>query len=107
MANLENVGRRSASQSATSGVKLILRFMRSHIWLTILIVAALLSLWEIAVKNKWISALLFPAPSTILARLWLLLSNGELLANLGQTLARMGVDDPYMRNDAGQPHSNR
>jgi ABC-type nitrate/sulfonate/bicarbonate transport system permease component len=89
MANLENVGRRSASQSAASRLKSIPRFLRSNIWLTILIVAAVLAAWEVATQNKWISALLFPAPSTIAARLFKLLGSGELLTNLGVTLARM------------------
>jgi ABC-type nitrate/sulfonate/bicarbonate transport system permease component len=91
MENLENVGRRSASESPGSNLKSVLRFMRWHIWLPILVIAVLLGLWEIAVRNKWLSALLFPAPSTIFARLLVLLNSGELLINLGQTLARMLV----------------
>ena len=51
----------------------------------------MLGFWEVAAQNRWISALLFPAPTAIFARFLVVLGSAELLANLGETLARMVI----------------
>jgi NitT/TauT family transport system permease protein len=57
-------------------------------WLPGVILVLVLSLWEIAVQSKWISALLFPAPSFIGARLAQLIASGELIGHVQVTLLR-------------------
>jgi NitT/TauT family transport system permease protein len=58
-------------------------------WLSPVVVVLLLGAWETGVRSGGISALLTPAPSTILQELATLLGNGVMLTNLGATLLRL------------------
>jgi NitT/TauT family transport system permease protein len=50
----------------------------------------LLSAWEIASSQRWINPLFFPAPSAIGKTVLKQIANGEILVNVGATLARAG-----------------
>ena len=50
----------------------------------------LLSAWEIASNQRWINPLFFPAPSAIGKTVLKQLGSGEILVNVGATLARAG-----------------
>jgi NitT/TauT family transport system permease protein len=60
-------------------------------WAAPLLALGLLALWEAASRRGGLSPLFFPAPTRILARLWLLVENGELFLHFGATLSRMLV----------------
>ncbi len=59
-------------------------------WLPALILLALLASWEISVYLGWISALFFPAPTTIAQTFGKQLINGKLLEALWATFGRLG-----------------
>jgi NitT/TauT family transport system permease protein len=58
-------------------------------WLSALIAVAILLFWEWQVRRGGLSALFFPAPSTIIITLKKLFTNGEMTKNLGATLSRV------------------
>ena len=60
-------------------------------WLPPLMFVLLLASWELSVARGWISALFFPAPTTILRAFIEQLGNGELLAALWTTFGRLLV----------------
>jgi len=64
-------------------------WFRLEWWLPALIAALILLFWEWQVKIGGLSALFFPAPSTIIITLKKLLTNGEMTKNLGATLFRV------------------
>lgn len=64
-------------------------FGRSEQWLPPGILLALLASWEISVYLGWISALFFPAPTTIARAFGEQLMNGELLEALWATFGRL------------------
>jgi NitT/TauT family transport system permease protein len=65
------------------------RALRREWWLPLLVIVLVLAVWEWQVRTGGMSALFFPAPSTIIQTLVRLLVEGELLAHLGATLARL------------------
>lgn len=91
MANLEDVRRRSPRRTIALSLKSRPRLTRFAVWLPAIVFLLLLLAWEIAARNGRLSALLFPAPTVIGARLVRLLGNGELLNDLGVTGLRMGI----------------
>ncbi|SHE29871.1 NitT/TauT family transport system permease protein [Acidocella aminolytica 101 = DSM 11237] len=52
---------------------------------------ALLILWEITVDLGWTNPIFLPAPSTIIATMWDMSVNGNLLPNTGVSIARVAV----------------
>lgn len=60
-------------------------------FLPVLLLGAAFTAWEIATRGGWISALFYPAPSTIARTLWDLAREGELTANLAVSLARIAT----------------
>lgn len=60
-------------------------------WLSLLILGGVLATWELAVHRRWVDALFFPAPSTIVRALGQALRDGTLVTALAATLARLGV----------------
>jgi ABC-type nitrate/sulfonate/bicarbonate transport system permease component len=55
----------------------------------IVIIAAILAVWEIAVTTGWMDADILPPPSTVIVTLGGLLGNATFLANAGDTLLRV------------------
>jgi ABC-type nitrate/sulfonate/bicarbonate transport system permease component len=51
----------------------------------------LILLWEIAVRQRWISPLFLPAPSSVVEALWDLAVNGTLWLHLKASLMRLAV----------------
>lgn len=90
MAYLEYLRRRSTKESVGSelGVSSPLQ-PRLERWLPILIVAALLIVWEWQSRVGGLSTLFFPAPSVIADALLKTSISGELLTNTGITLIRV------------------
>jgi ABC-type nitrate/sulfonate/bicarbonate transport system permease component len=60
-------------------------------WASGLLIAAGLAAWELAARAGWISALFFPAPSSIAGTLAAWIVSGELAVNLAATLSRFGA----------------
>lgn len=60
-------------------------------WLSVIIVITALLCWEWLVKQGHISALFFPAPTTIAHTLGVWGINGKLTLHLAATLARLGM----------------
>jgi NitT/TauT family transport system permease protein len=71
-----------------TGLKTGLRLER---WLPAAIVAGVLAVWEWRVHAGGLSALFFPAPSTIALTLVRLLGSGELASHLSATLSRLSL----------------
>ena len=65
--------------------------IRYEKWAHLLVIFALLSVWEALVATGVVSALFFPAPTTILVQTYKLLLNGELLVHLKATLGRIAI----------------
>jgi ABC-type nitrate/sulfonate/bicarbonate transport system permease component len=86
MAHLEDAGRRSEKDLVDTRLK---KGFRLEWWLPAVIVAVALTVWEWQVRSGGLSALFFPAPSTIARTLTRLLTNGELAVNVGATLSRL------------------
>jgi len=58
-------------------------------WAPPAITVTLLAAWEIAGQRGWASALFFPAPSIVFAKLGALVASGELALHFSVTLSRM------------------
>jgi ABC-type nitrate/sulfonate/bicarbonate transport system permease component len=86
MAHLEDARRRSEKELVDTRLK---KGLRLEWWLPAVIVAVALTVWEWQVRSGGLSALFFPAPSTIARTLIRLLTNGELAVNVGATLSRL------------------
>jgi ABC-type nitrate/sulfonate/bicarbonate transport system permease component len=86
MAHLEDAGRRGEKELVDTRLK---KGLRLEWWLPAVIVAVALTVWEWQVRSGGLSALFFPAPSTIGRTLIRLLTNGELAVNVGATLSRL------------------
>ena len=65
--------------------------IRYEKWAHWLVILSLLALWEILVAVGVVSALFFPAPSTILVQTYKLLANGELLVHIYATVGRISI----------------
>jgi NitT/TauT family transport system permease protein len=63
--------------------------LRLEWWLPAAVVAVALTVWEWQARTGGLSALFFPAPSTIALTLVRLLTSGELAVNVGATLSRL------------------
>lgn len=59
-------------------------------WLALLMAMGILIGWELCATNGWVSALFFPAPSTIAQTLLKQISSGALLHTALTTLLRLG-----------------
>jgi NitT/TauT family transport system permease protein len=66
-------------------------YRRLEWWLPAAIVVVALAVWEWRVHTGGLSALFFPAPSTIALTLVGMLGSGELVTHLGATLSRLLV----------------
>lgn len=86
MAHLEDARRRSEKELVDTRLK---KGLRLEWWLPAAIVVVALMVWEWQVRSGGLSALFFPAPSTIARTLIRLLTNGELAVNVGATLSRL------------------
>lgn len=64
---------------------------RPERWILLGGLAALLALWEWAARTGNISALFFPPPTNVIARLGHLIQNGVLAGHLGATLSRISA----------------
>ena len=64
-------------------------WFRLEWWLSALIAISVVLFWEWEVRRGGLSALFFPAPSTIFLTLKELIANGELTKNLSATLFRV------------------
>lgn len=62
---------------------------RLEVWLPATIVVTTLAIWEWQVRTGGLSALFFPAPSTIVLTFARLVANGRLTSNVGATLSRL------------------
>lgn len=60
-------------------------------WVSLAILVAFLSLWEVAVRAGWISGLFFPAPTAIADDFLVLLLHGKLIQDTGWTVLRLVV----------------
>jgi ABC-type nitrate/sulfonate/bicarbonate transport system permease component len=65
--------------------------IRYEKWAHLLVIFVLLSVWEGLVATGVVSALFFPAPTTILVQTYKLLLNGVLLVHLKATLGRIVI----------------
>jgi NitT/TauT family transport system permease protein len=86
MAHLEDARRGSAKELVDTRLK---KGLRLEWWLPAAIVAVALAAWEWRVRTGGLSALFFPAPSTIALTLVRLLTSGELAIHLSATLSRL------------------
>jgi len=66
-------------------------FFRIEWWLPAFIAVFIVLFWEWQVRRGGLSALFFPAPSSIIITLKKLITNGEMTKNLGATLFRVFV----------------
>ena len=91
MAHLENVGRRGPERTENISLKSenLLRWDRLEPWLSVMFAALVLILWQWLSTTGRISALFFPAPSTILMTLWKMILKGTLYPNLEATVTRL------------------
>ena len=64
---------------------------RSHAWLGVATLLALLAAWEAAVRAGLVNAVLLPPPSTIAVRLWAIVGDGSFAAPLGRTMLLLAV----------------
>ena len=93
MANLEHVGRRSAERAGNPSLTLNNhRFWRRlEAWLPAIIIGLGLALWELFSRTGRLSALFFPAPTTIVASLFRMILNGKMAIHLGATAERLAI----------------
>lgn len=93
MANLEDAGRRSQERAAYTGLKLrVDQYWRKlEPWSPLLVVVALLGIWEWLGRAGLISSLFFPVPTVIFSTLVELFANGKMLPNLAATISRLLV----------------
>lgn len=93
MANLEDVGRRSAERVENFGLKKFVdRFwLRLEPWLSTIVTVSVLVLWEWLSRAGFISKLFFPAPSTILVTLIQMITSGKLFPHVAATLMRLTI----------------
>jgi ABC-type nitrate/sulfonate/bicarbonate transport system permease component len=91
MAHMENVGRRSPERTTDTGLKqeTTRSWPRPEPWISVLIVFAILAIWEWLARSGHISALFFPPPTKILRSFFELLLNGKLLVHLKASLIRL------------------
>lgn len=55
----------------------------------VIVVGALLAVWEVAARAGWINSFLFPPPSVIAGTLWKETLDGSLLMHIGRSLYRL------------------
>jgi ABC-type nitrate/sulfonate/bicarbonate transport system permease component len=93
MANLEHVGRRSAERAGNTGLTLNHHsiWRRLEAWLPAIIIGLGLTLWELLSRTGRLSALFFPAPSTIIASLIQMILNGKMAIHLRATIERLVI----------------
>jgi ABC-type nitrate/sulfonate/bicarbonate transport system permease component len=93
MANLEHVGRRSAERAGNTGLTLNNHSLwrRLEAWLPAIIIGLGLALWELLSRTGRLSALFFPAPSTIIASLIQMILNGKMVIHLRATIERLVI----------------
>jgi ABC-type nitrate/sulfonate/bicarbonate transport system permease component len=91
VAHLENARRGSAQEPVDTRLKKgrRLAWPRLERWLPAAVVAVALAIWEWQVRIGGLSALFFPAPSTIARTLAQLVTSGELATHLSATLSRL------------------
>ena len=91
MAHLEDARRGSAQEPVDTQLKRgrRLAWPRLERWLPAAVVAVALAIWEWQVRMGGLSALFFPAPSTIARTLARLVTSGELVTHLRATLSRL------------------
>ena len=91
MAHLEDARGGSAREPVDTWLKkgLRLAWPRLERWLPAAVVAVALAIWEWQVRIGGLSALFFPAPSTIARTLARLVTSGELVTHLRATLSRL------------------
>jgi NitT/TauT family transport system permease protein len=58
-------------------------------WTTVLGIGALIVIWEVAARLKWVPPLFLPAPSVCALRAWELIRSGELQMHLWASLRRI------------------
>jgi NitT/TauT family transport system permease protein len=92
MAYLEEARRPNAAEpvSLTEDQKAKRCFVPEQ-WLALLLLLGIAVGWEIGVALRWVDALFFPAPSTIMGALVETLRDGSLWINLIATLVRLGA----------------
>ena len=61
---------------------------RFHYWLSWLIPALIIALWETAARVGWLTPQVLPAPSSVAVTAWNLARNGDLFVHLGVSLLR-------------------
>jgi len=93
MANLEYVGRRSAER--TGNISLTMNnhsfWRRLEPWLPAIFIGLGLALWELFSITGHLSALFFPAPSTIVTTLIQMMLSGKMAIHLQATVERLVV----------------
>jgi ABC-type nitrate/sulfonate/bicarbonate transport system permease component len=91
MPHLEDARRGSAQEPVDTRLKkgLRLAWPRLEWWLPAAVVAVALAVWEWQVRTGGLSALFFPAPSTIALTLVRVLASGKLATHLSATLSRL------------------
>lgn len=91
MAHLEDAQRGSAQEPVDTRLNKDCRlaWLCLEWWLPAAVVTVSLVAWECLVRTGGLSALFFPAPSTIVLTLVRLLASGELAINLSATLKRL------------------
>ena len=62
-----------------------------HPWASVVAFAALIAVWEGAVRSGLVSELFLPAPSSVAEALWALTADGTMWQNLRASLFRLGV----------------
>lgn len=90
MAHLEPAGGGSTAAPLDSDLT-VLDIGATRRWSSLLVGVGLLLVWEALTRIGVLSALYFPAPSTILGSLAQLVRTGELARHGGTTLYRLGV----------------
>lgn len=63
----------------------------ARVLLPLLLPAALLLLWHLAARGRWVAEQILPAPSVVVDSLRDLLASGELFDHLAASLARVGI----------------
>ena len=93
MANLEHVGSRSAARAGNTSLTTNNHswWRRLESWLPAIIIGLGLVIWEWSSKTGRLSALFFPAPSTILSSLVQMILNGKLAVHLAATMERLAI----------------
>lgn len=67
------------------------RLSRSGVFRATASPIVMLLLWELLVRTGLLDSRFFPAPSSVLRELWVMLASGQLLVHLGYTLSRVAV----------------